>query len=160
MQKRNGRVRLSARDVFNIGCNPFHPPIPFSLFRSSLSQADLVARNTAHTATSPVAMKNYLPFVEKERHQSLRMMKRNEDHRPSVLCFASRRVSIPAETFEFSSLFSPLSSARFKLSKWLVHSLLKRIVHSIVTLTLNTVRCLNNCSIVKSLLTTICIIRM
>lgn len=29
-------------------------------------------------------MKNYLPFVEKERHQRLRMMKRNEDHRPSV----------------------------------------------------------------------------
>lgn len=84
-------------------------------YRSSLSRADFVrARNTAHTATSPVAMKNYPPFVEKERHQSPpRMMKRNEDHRSSALHLRLFHV----ESRQQPRLSNFLPSSRFKLFK-------------------------------------------
>lgn len=81
--------------------------------RSSLSRADFVARNTAHTATSPLAMKNYLPFVEKERHQSPWMMKRSEDHRSSALHLRLFHVASRQQPrlFEFSpSLCRALAS--------------------------------------------------
>lgn len=67
----NGRVRLSAGGGEGGMSLISAATILTPFYRSSLSRADFVrARNTAHTATSPVAMKNYPPFVEKERHQS------------------------------------------------------------------------------------------
>lgn len=91
-------------------------------YRFSLSRADFVARNTAHTATSPVAMKNYLPFVEKERHQSPWMMKRNEDHRSSALHL--RLFHVASRQQPRLSNFLPssvrLPQGRLKLSKLII----------------------------------------
>lgn len=91
-------------------------------YRFSLSRADFVARNTAHTATSPVAMKNYLPFVEKERHQSPWMMKRNEDHRFSALHL--RLFHVASRQQPRLSNFLPssvrLPQGRLKLSKLII----------------------------------------
>lgn len=105
-------------------------------YRSSLSRADFVARNTAHTATSPVAMKNYLPFVEKERHQSPWMMKRNEDHRSSALHLRLFHVASRQQP-RLSNFLPPsvgLSQGRLKLSKsvdyfrWNYSSIVKSMI--------------------------------
>lgn len=92
-------------------------------YRFSLSRADFVARNTAHTATSPVAMKNYLPFVEKERHQSPWMMKRNEDHRSSALHLrlfhvASRQQPRLSNFLPSSVRLPPIETVQIDYFRW------------------------------------------
>lgn len=101
-------------------------------YRSSLSRADFVrARNTAHTATSPVAMKNYPPFVEKERHQSSPPDDEKE-RGSSLLCppptSFSRRVASATETFEFSPFLSIQTVQNWSFRCWNYSS----IVHVIL----------------------------
>lgn len=96
-----------------------------ALGRSTLSPSNPlasspVARNTAHTGTSPAAMKNYLAFVEKERHQSHRMMKRNEDHPPLPPVSNSRAPFALARQHsrhDFRIFVVRLSPGRLKLSE-------------------------------------------